>query len=176
MQAKTYDEQKLKQTAVYASISLAIILSGLKIIGAIYTGSLSILSSVIDSLSDILASVITFFAIKISALPASTKHRYGYGKTEALSALFQSAFIAGSGLFVLYDAVNRLFHPKVLEATTIGISIMIFSLVSSLFLVSFQKFVYKKRKDSTYIICGQYWYNWYCANTFSFKRFFYLYR
>ncbi len=148
---KIYDEQKLKKAAVYASISLAVILSGLKIIGAFYTGSLSILSSVVDSLSDILASVITFFAIKISSLPASSKHRYGYGKIESLSALFQSAFIAGSGLFILYDAINRLLHPQKLEATGIGLGIMIFSLISSLGLVYFQKFVYKKTKSQAII-------------------------
>lgn len=134
---------RLKKIAATGSISLAVFLCILKGFGVFYTGSLAVLSSMVDSLSDIFASLVTFVAIKISVKPASCSYRYGYGKAEALSALFQAAFIAGSGAFILYDAFMRLQNPTPLNQTDIGLVIMIISLASTLILVSFQKYVAK---------------------------------
>lgn len=129
----------LKKKATLASVSLAVTLSLLKTFGALYTGSLSVLTSMIDSLADIFASSVTYIAVKVSSKPASRNHRYGYGKAEALSALIQSAFVAGSGIFVLYDGISRLITPRPLEAAGIGIIIMVISLISTLALIMFQK-------------------------------------
>ncbi len=135
---------RLKKIATIASVSLAVSLSLLKTFGALYTGSLAVLSSLIDSLADIFASSITFIAVKYSSRPASDNHRYGYGKAEALSALIQSAFIAGSGIFVMYDGFSRLISPVTLEKTDTGILIMVISLVATLGLIFFQKYVTRR--------------------------------
>ena len=78
------EADKLKYRASIASILLAVFLTVLKLFASFYSGSLAVLSSMIDSLSDILASAITFMAVKISAKPATDKHRYGYGKLKLL--------------------------------------------------------------------------------------------
>lgn len=137
-------KDKLKKIATIASVSLAVSLSLLKTFGALYTGSLAVLSSMIDSLADIFASSITYVAVKFSSRPATADHRYGYGKAEALSALIQSAFIAGSGIFVMYDGFSRIFYPRPLESTGMGIIIMVISLISTMGLIIFQKFVTKR--------------------------------
>lgn len=134
---------KLKNLAAVLSISIAALLSLVKAAAVFYTGSLSILSSMIDSLADVLSSLITYVAICISDRPISERHRYGYGKAEAVSALMQAAFIAGSAGFILYDGVMRFIHPVVVEQTTLGISIMLFSLVLTLGLIIFQRYVVK---------------------------------
>lgn len=134
---------RLKHRAAVASISLAVLLSGLKLFATIASGSLAVFSSMIDSVSDVLGSAITFVAIKYSTRPATDHHRYGYGKAEAVSALIQAFFVAGSGLFVLYDAFMRFFHPRVLDETPLAIVIMIFSLVATLILIAYQKHVAK---------------------------------
>ena len=134
---------KLKKAAATGSILLALTLCILKGFGVFYTGSLAVLSSMVDSLSDIFASLITFIAVKISVKPASYQYRYGYGKAEALSALFQAAFIAGSGVFILYDAFMRLQNPVSLQQTDFGLAIMIISLILTLILVAFQHYVAK---------------------------------
>jgi len=134
---------KLKHRAATASIALALLLSGLKLFATIASGSLAVFSSMIDSVSDVLGSAITFVAIKYSTRPATDHHRYGYGKAEAVSALVQAFFVAGSGLFVLYDAFMRFFHPRVLEETPLAIAIMVFSLVATLVLIAYQKHVAK---------------------------------
>ena len=131
----------LKKKATIASVALAVSLSLLKLFAALYTGSLAVLSSMIDSLADIFASSVTFIAVKFSSKPASYEHRYGYGKAEALSALIQSAFVAGSGMFVLYDGISRLITPRPLEEAGVGIIIMVISLVATLGLILFQKHV-----------------------------------
>ncbi len=135
---------KLKKIAATSSICLALFLCLIKGLAVAYTNSLAILSSMIDSLSDIFASLITFFAIKISTKPASNNYRYGYGKAEALSALFQAGFVAAAGLFILYDTILRLKNPTNLSQTNIGLAIMVFSLISTLALVLFQRIVAKK--------------------------------
>ena len=83
---------RLKKIATIASVSLAVSLSLLKTFGALYTGSLAVLSSMIDSLADIFASSVTYIAVKYASKPASDNHRYGYGKAEAfLSCMTASA-------------------------------------------------------------------------------------
>ena len=134
----------LKRRATIIAVSFATILCILKLFGSIYTGSLSVLSSMIDSLSDILGSLVTFFAIKISSRPASETHRYGYGKAESLSALFQAAFVAGSGLFVIYDGIKRFITPQPIDRATAGIVIMVTSLIATIFLIIYQRYVYKR--------------------------------
>lgn len=116
----------------------------IKTLAVYQTGSLSILSSMVDSLSDIFASIITFLAIRISVRPASAYYRYGYGKAEALSALFQSFFVAISGFFIIYDAIIRFQKPHPLTQTTFGIYTMLFCLLITIALVYFQRFIAKK--------------------------------
>ena len=131
--------ERLKKTAACVAVSVAVFLCLLKTFGAFYTGSLAVLSSLIDSLSDVVASVITFAAIKFSTKPATCEHRYGYGRAESISALVQAAFIAGSGLFVMYDAVMRLIEPQPLMHSVSGIFIMGFSLAVTMGLIFFQR-------------------------------------
>lgn len=132
---------RLKKAAAGASVCLAIALSLIKTLGVFYTGSLSVLSSMIDSFADLFASSITFIAVRYSSQPADCEHRYGHGKAEALSALIQSAFIAGSGLFVMYDGISRFITPRPLLAPDMGILIMVISLVLTIGLIIFQKYV-----------------------------------
>ncbi len=134
----------LKNLAAMASIGTSAALSLLKAVAFILTGSLSILSSMIDSLADVISSLVTYIAVKISDKPLTDKHRYGYGKAESLSALVQAAFIIGSAGFILYDAIDRFIHPVQVEQTTVGIAIMVISLVLTFALIAFQKYVVRK--------------------------------
>lgn len=134
-------KNKLKKSATAASLTLSICLCLLKTFGALYTGSLAVLSSMVDSLTDIFASAVTVIAVRFSSQPESYYFRYGYGKAEAISALIQSAFIAGSGIFIMYDGISRLFYPRPIEQTTTGIIIMVIALISTLLLISYQRYV-----------------------------------
>lgn len=141
------DNSYLKKTASLFSILVSAILFIIKLIAVIYSGSLAVLSSLIDSASDIFASFITFWAIKYSNKPLNKKHRYGYGKAESASALIQSAFIAGSGAFVLYDGFERFINPIPLKQTVLGLQLMILSLIITIILICYQKYVIIKTKS-----------------------------
>ena len=134
----------LKQSAVIASVVLAIMLTLLKFFAFLKTGSLAIFSSFIDSVTDLFASLITFVAVYFSNKPANLSHRYGYGKSEALSALLQAFFVGISGLYVIADGLKRLISPVVLEQTSFGIFIMLFSILATLLLVLYQTYVANK--------------------------------
>lgn len=137
-------QNRLKRAASAASVALAASLTLLKVAAAVYTGSLAVLSSMIDSLADIFASSITFVAVKFASMQATDDHRYGFGKAEAISALVQSAFVAGSGIFVLYDGIMRLFMRKTVGDPDFGIVVMVISLAATTALILFQKYVAKR--------------------------------
>lgn len=140
-------QNKLKKAAAIGSVSLAVLLTLIKTIGVFYTGSLAVLSSMIDSLADLFASSVTYFAVRVSSRPADCSHRYGHGKAEALSALIQSAFIMGSGLFVMYDGISRFINPAPLAQTSLGIAVMVASLALTLVLIFFQRYVAERTRS-----------------------------
>ncbi|MFN4114852.1 MAG: cation transporter, partial [Sphingomonadaceae bacterium] len=67
----------------------------------------AVLASLADSLLDLVASLVTLFAVHLAAQPADHDHRFGHGKAEALAALFQVALIAVSAFVIFGQAVSR---------------------------------------------------------------------
>lgn len=137
----------LKKAAAVASVSVAAILSIIKAAAAVWTGSLSVLSSMIDSVSDVISSLVTMIAVRFSDKPMTDKHRYGYGKIECVSALVQAAFIAGSAAFILYDGISRFIKPVEMRQTAVGLAIMLISILLTFALIIFQKYVIRKTKS-----------------------------
>ena len=135
---------KLQSVASIASVSIALILVGIKLLAWQQTGSVSLLSSLVDSFLDVLASGITFIAIRISLQPADREHRFGHGKAEGLAALAQALIIGVSALYVLREAIMRFMEPKAIENPETGIVVMGVSIVLTLGLVLFQRHVVRK--------------------------------
>jgi ferrous-iron efflux pump FieF len=79
--------------------------------------------------------------------PPSHAFRFGRGKAEPLSALGQAAFIAGSGLFIILEAVTRLLDPQPLASTEVGIAVMLLALVLTGALVAFQRYVVRETES-----------------------------
>lgn len=148
IQDSATDRSTLIQTATYISVGVAIVLIIIKCGAWLTTGSMSLKISLIDSVSDAVASVINLFAVREALRPADREHRFGHGKIEALAALGQSAFIVGSALFLMVEATRRLFIPNVIEQPQIGIIVMVISIVLSLALVIFQKYVVHVTKST----------------------------
>ncbi|MBP1531884.1 MAG: cation diffusion facilitator family transporter [Alphaproteobacteria bacterium] len=136
-----FSEHGLKVLAATASIATAVALTLLKAFAAFMTGSLSILSSTIDSLADAVSSLMTLAAVNYADKPLTREHRFGYGKIETVSALVQAAFISGSAGFILFDGIYRFMNPTKLSETSVGIYIMLVSLVITTMLIALQKYV-----------------------------------
>lgn len=135
---------RLLKAATYASLGLALCLVAVKTWAWLATGSVSVLSSLADSLLDVLASLLTFWAVRYSLSPADPEHRFGHGKSEGLAALLQSVIITGSGLYVCYEAIGRLIRPVPIERPAVGILVVAAAAVATLGLVLFQRYVRRR--------------------------------
>lgn len=138
---------RLMKLATYASVSVACLLIALKTGAWIATESIAMLSTLVDSLLDALASIVNLVAVRHALTPADQEHRFGHGKAEALSAMAQSAFIAGSSVLLLFQAGERFIHPRPLTAPEAGIWVMAVSIVLTLVLVAFQTWVVRRTKS-----------------------------
>ena len=134
----------LMRRATYASVAVALCLIIFKILAFLVTGSVALLSSLVDSLLDCLASILNLFAVRQSLVPADDEHRFGHGKAEPLAGLGQAAFITGSSIFLVLESINRIVNPKVVEQGEIGLLVMLFSLVATIALVTYQSYVARK--------------------------------
>lgn len=145
------DKAQLMRIATYASVVTAITLIIVKLFAWFLTDSVSILATLVDSSLDVLASVLNMIAVHHALQPADREHRFGHGKAESLAGLGQSMFIAGSAGILLLQAINRLFKPEAMEqGMTIGIAVMVFSIIATFALMVFQNYVIKQT-DSTAI-------------------------
>jgi len=127
--------------ATYASVAVALILIGAKLFAYLMTDSVSLLSTLLDSLLDAAASLVNLVAVRTALTPADAEHRFGHGKAEPLAALGQSAFIAGSALFLLVEAGNRVVNPSPIQNSGIGLAVMVFSIAATFLLVLYQRHV-----------------------------------
>ena len=84
-------------------------LVGLKLGVGLLANSLGLVSEAIHSGTDLVAALLTFFAIGVAGRPADPSHQYGHGKAEHLAALAEAAFLAGASVFIAYQALGRLF-------------------------------------------------------------------
>jgi len=147
---KPLDRAGLLKLASIASVITAGFLIVVKLVAWYVTGSVGLLASLVDSVMDSIASLINLFAIRYSLQPADEEHRFGHGKAEPLAGLVQAAFIAGSAIFLIFHAIDRLRLAQPLERVGVGVGVMILAIVMTLILLAIQHYVIRKT-DSTAI-------------------------
>lgn len=135
------DTARVLRLATYASVVTASVLILGKLAAWLMTGSVSVMASLIDSLMDVAASLINLFAVRYSLMPADKEHRFGHGKAESLAGLAQAMFIAGSAVFLMLHAVDRLLNPQPLQAIGVGMAVMAFAIVATMILLAIQRYV-----------------------------------
>jgi ferrous-iron efflux pump FieF len=138
------ESDRLRRLATNASVAVALTLILAKLAAYWVTEAVSILSSLIDSTTDLLASVVALVGVRHALRPADQHHRFGHGKAEALATLAQAAFITGSALLLTVEAVRRLFRPEPVNEGMLGIAAMLLSIVLTLALVAFQRSVVRR--------------------------------
>jgi ferrous-iron efflux pump FieF len=142
--ALTAPPSKLMRAATYFAVSAALLLIVVKTAAFLVTNSVSLLSSLLDSTLDLMASMVNLWAVRHALTPADKEHRFGHGKAEPLSGLAQSAFVAGSGVLLIVESISRFGRSDTVERGDLGIAVMVFSIVVTLCLVAFQKYVVRK--------------------------------
>lgn len=134
--------------ATLASVLTALTLVAVKLFAWLWTGSVSVLASLVDSLMDVIASSINLIAVRYSLTPADAEHRFGHGKAEPLAGLAQAAFICVSAVFLLIHAADRLRAPHELRDIGLGVGVMVFSMVMTSGLLVFQRRVIARTQST----------------------------
>ncbi len=134
---------RIEKKATVISSSTAALLVTIKMIIGIMSGSIAVLASAIDSFLDLMVSIFNYFALHQSEKEADAQFNFGRGKLEAIAAVMEGTIISISGLFILYNAIEKLIHPKAiaymdLSLIVMGISIAITSILV-IFLINIAK-------------------------------------
>ena len=136
-------EQSLRRVT-RAAVGTALTLAALKAAAYFATGSIGVAASLVDSLLDTVASGVNLWAVHVALKPADKDHRFGHGKAEPLAGLAQSAFVLGSALFLVLQAIDDLIAPSPVEHGAVGLAVMVISTVATLGLVAYQRRVIKQ--------------------------------
>jgi ferrous-iron efflux pump FieF len=131
----------LTSRAALASIAMATFLLLLKVWAVAQTGSVAMLGSLADTGLDLLASLVTLYGVRKAAEPADRDHRFGHGKAEALSALFQVAIIVLSALAIFGRAIERLMQGETTARAEYGIGVSVVAIFATLALLAYQRHV-----------------------------------
>jgi cation diffusion facilitator family transporter len=119
-----------KKLVALSSVLAAVFLTLIKLVVGIITGSLGILSEAAHSGLDLVAAGVTWFAVSVSSRPPDREHTYGHGKIENLSALFETFLLLLTCVWIIYEAVQRLFFKDVeVEANFWAFLIMVISIL-----------------------------------------------
>lgn len=141
MSVTAAERARLTRSAAYASIAMALFLSALKIWAVWRTGSTAMLGSLADTALDLVASLATLAGVWVAARPADETHRFGHGKAEALSALFQVILISISACGIAFRAVLQLIEGGRIEAAGDGILVSLVAMGATLALLAWQRHV-----------------------------------
>ena len=126
MEAMRAEKRAVAQNSVFAAIGITV----LKFIVGISTGSLGILSEAAHSGLDLVAAAITLMSVRVSDKPADAEHQYGHGKVENFSAFIETGLLLLTCVWIVYEAVNRLFfHHVEIEPSAAAFVVMFISIV-----------------------------------------------
>jgi len=120
-----------KIRAATVSVTAALGLASVKLVIALFSGSMAVMASAVDSVLDILMSGVNLMAIRQAEQPPDQCHPFGHGKYETLATLFQALVISASGAWIIYESVNRLIEGNYLHNVNQGVGVLAFSALIS---------------------------------------------
>ncbi len=125
------------------SVAVASVLTLIKALVWVSTGSVAMLASLADSGLDVFAALATFFAVRYAVAPPDQEHRFGHGKAEAFASLIQAGLVFASAALVAREAIERLFHPVAPSGEVNGLIVMAISVALTGLLILAQSRVLK---------------------------------
>jgi len=101
-----------KRAVALNSVLAAVVITGSKLAAGVVSGSLGVLSEALNSVMDLVMTIMTFLSVRVSDRPADADHQYGHGKFENLSAFIETGLLLLTCAWITWEAVQRLFfHP-----------------------------------------------------------------
>jgi ferrous-iron efflux pump FieF len=132
------ESARLTRLATLASVAVAATLVTLKTAAWTASGSVALLASLADSGLDLLASLVTLFAVRYAAAPPDSKHRHGHGKAEAFASLMQAGLVFASAALIAREAVDAMIAPQPLRSEGWAVAVMMISTGLTAALIWFQ--------------------------------------
>jgi cation diffusion facilitator family transporter len=129
---------RLTRAVTTLSVATASVLTGVKVVVWLATGSIAVMASAADSALDLVASAATFLAVRYAAAPPDAEHRFGHGKAEAFASLLQAGLVFASGALVGQEAVRHLVRKPPLQHETWALGAMALSILLTAALVAAQ--------------------------------------
>src|SRR5580700_6412058 len=118
-----------KRSVAGNSVLAALAITTLKMVVGLTTGSLGILSEAAHSGLDLIGAIVTFFSVQVSDKPADADHQYGHGKVENFSAFIETALLLLTCVWIVYEAVKRLFFRHVdIEPSVAAFAVLFISM------------------------------------------------
>jgi len=134
----------LTRRITLASIATAAVLVTIKFAAWMASGSTALLASMADSGLDLVASLVTAFAVRVAAAPPDAEHRYGHGKAEAFASLLQAGLVFASAALIVREAVGQVAAPQPVENGAWAVAVMIVSTVLTFGLITAQSRVLRR--------------------------------
>src|ERR1700749_190232 len=125
------------------SVATATVLVAVKAVVWLMSGSVALLASLADSGLDLVASLVTFFAVRYAVAPPDAEHRYGHGKAEAFARLVQGGLVFASAALIGREAIGDLLHPHPVAQGAWAMAVMAVSIVLTALLIAAQGRVLK---------------------------------
>ena len=135
---------RLTRSAAFASITMAVVLSALKVWAVVQSDSTAMLGSLADTALDLVASIATLAGVWIAAQPADREHRFGHGKAEALAAMFQVVLISLSAVGLAARAISELLSGGRVAAAGEGILVSLIAIAGTFGLLWWQRRVIRQ--------------------------------
>ncbi len=137
----------LTQRVTLLSVATATVLVVIKTLAWWASGSVALLASTADSGLDLVASLVTFFAVRYAAEPPDAEHRFGHGKAEAFASLIQAGLVFSSAALIGQEAIRHLFTPHPLVQEGWAIAVMVVSTVLTSLLLLAQSAVLRQTQS-----------------------------
>jgi cation diffusion facilitator family transporter len=121
----------IKETAAFNSILASAGLAAAKLVAAVVSGSLAMMSDALHALLDVGATILTYAAVKIGARPADERHPYGHGKVEAVAALIETGLLMVVAVYAGVEAISRIWKgahevpPSYIAFGVLAVSIVV---------------------------------------------------
>ncbi len=144
-----FEEFSPQRKATLVATLFATILTIAKLIIGVMSGSVAVIASAVDSTLDMTVSIFNFFAIKKAEEHPNEKFPYGKGKVQAIAGVIEGTVITLSGLFIIYEAIVKLFEHKATDYLGVSLVVMILSFIITWFLV---RYLFRIAKETDNIV------------------------
>jgi len=111
--------------AIQVAIACSVIGTLTKTFVGVITGSMTMISSAVDSAGDLTVSIVNLFVVRLADRAPDEEHNYGHAKVEGLGAMFEGGFIIAAGTFIIYEALHKAMIGEGSHDSLLGIAVMV---------------------------------------------------